>query len=47
MKLRNNFFNNSIKKNKIIRDNILKQMKDLYTKNYKTSSEEIKEGLNK
>ena len=41
------FISNSFKKNKILRKNLIKEVTDLYTENYKILLKEIKEEINK
>ena len=43
----NLIISNSIKKNKILRKNLIKEVTDLYTENYKILLKEIKEETNK
>ena len=43
----NLFISNSIKKNKILRKNLIKEVTDFYTENYKILLRNIKEEINK
>lgn len=46
-KLENNFISNCIKKNKIPRNKLTKEVKDTYTENFKTLIRETEDNTNK